>query len=269
MARQAIVRSNTPMTLDAIRKAAPSVFASHARDDRSEKYTFIPTASVLTSLLKEGFEVFSAGQTITRREGGQHFARHVLRLRKAGQGALRKVGDEFPEVVLLNSHDGTSAFQLLAGIYRLVCSNGMVIGRDFDAVKVRHSGDVVDNVIEGSFRVIEDTKALAERVDSYSGIILKPQEQLILARSAGEARWGDNAPVTPDVINEAHRNADRGNDLWTTFNRIQENVTKGGQKGRAATGRRLTTRAVNSVSGDTNLNRALFTLADEMAKLKA
>lgn len=278
MARTAIVRSQTPMTLTQIHQAAPSVFADHKRGDRSERYTFIPTSAVLDRLLTEGFSVFAAGQTITRRTIGEYvlgeepgnklFAKHILRLRKNDGKTLRKVGDEFPEVVLTNSHDGTSAFQLVGGIYRLICSNGMVVGRDQGEVKVRHSGDVVDNVIEGSFRVVDDLKQIGERVEAYSNIYINQREQLLLADAAITARWGDNKPVEAAAINAPRRYQDRGSDLWTTFNRIQENVTKGGQAGRSASGRRLTTRAVNSVSVDTNLNRALFTLADEFAKLK-
>lgn len=267
--RQAIVRSEVPMSFDQIRRAAPSVFAEHAREDRSARYTFIPTGVVLEGLLRSGFEVFAAGQTISRGDGGKPFARHLLRLRKAGAKTLRKVGDEFPEVVLTNSHDGTSAYQLIGGIYRLVCSNGMVVGRDMGDVRVRHAGNVIDNVIEGSFRVVDELEQMGARVDAYSGIQLSHPEQLLLANAAITARWGDNKVVTPEGINTPRRYQDAGSDLWMTFNRIQENVTKGGQPGRAASGRRITTRAVNSVNADTNLNRALFELADGMAKLKA
>lgn len=269
MQHPVIVRANAPMTIEAIRKAAPSAFTDHAKDTVSKNYGFIPTERVLDGLHKAGFEVYAAGQSRARDKSNVPFKRHLLRLRQKGQKQLRKVGDEFPEIVLFNSHDGTSAFKLIGGIFRLVCSNGMVLGRDYEALTVRHSGNVVDNVIEGSFRVIEDTKAIADRVDQYSGIILSSKEQLALASSAGVARWGEHSLVTPETINAPRRPEDNSADLWSTFNRIQENITKGGQAGRSATGRRVKTRGINSIDSDTNLNRALFTLADEMAKLKA
>lgn len=265
---QATLRSKTPLSLDQIRSIAPSVFAEHAREDRSDRYAFIPTSNVLAGLQRAGFQVFEAGQTITRNPDNKSFTKHLLRLRRDDGKTLRKVGDEFPEVVLLNSHDGTTAYQLIGGIFRLVCLNGMVVGKSQQDVAVRHSGNVVDNVIEGSFRVVEELEKVAERVEEYSSIQLKEPEQLLLARAAITARWGDATPVTPQQINQAQRYDDNKPDLWTTFNRIQENVTKGNQPGRGATGRRLKTRPVGSIGENTNLNRALWTLADEFAKLK-
>jgi len=88
----------------------------------------------------------------------------------AARKAPRKVGDVFPEVVLLNSPDGTSAYQLMAGTFRLVCLNGMVVAdRDFGTIKVPHKGDIVNQVIEGSYTVLQESIQAVDRADAWPG----------------------------------------------------------------------------------------------------
>jgi hypothetical protein len=79
--------------------------------------------------------------------------------------------------------------------------------------------------------------------------------------------------IAPRLINAPHRYADAGSDLWRTFNRVQENLVRGGITYTNANSdgirSRRTTRPVQSIDGDVKLNRALFTLAAKMAELKA
>ena len=192
--------------------------------------------------------------------------KHMVRLRHV----TSINGDEVPEIVLLNSHDGSSSYQLLAGVFRFVCSNGLIAGDIFSDVRVRHHGDVVNDVIEGSFKVLENTNAIVDRIDTYKAITLAPQEAEVFANAALHLRWEDGkAPVTADGLLTATRYEDVKPDLWTTFNRVQENMIKGGVHGRTARGRRMTTRGVAGVNENVKLNRALWTLADGFAKLKA
>jgi hypothetical protein len=188
-----------------------------------------------------------------------------MRLRHADQIGQR---GEVPEIVLVNSHDGTSSYQIMAGFFRIVCSNGLIAGSLTDDVRVRHSGNVVDNVIEGSYSVLSNLDALESRIDQYRSIQLDRPEQIALATAAVQVRWGDDAPVVPGNLLRINRWEDDRSDLWTVFNRLQENVIRGGVRGRAQTGRRMSTRAVTGVSESVRVNRALWTLADEMAKLK-
>ena len=264
------------LTDDQIRRAAPSVFAEEAHESRGRSYGFIPTSQVLAGLRNEGFQVVRAAQTRCRDEGKADFTKHLLRLRHPDASNLVAVGDEIPEIVLVNSHDGTSSYQLSAGWFRLVCLNGLVISSShIDDVKVRHSGNVVDNVIEGSCRVIENLKQIAPVVEGYRGIQLDRGEQLALASAALELRWGSDpetgtsrAPVEADRLITPRRQADRDLNLWSTFNVIQEHVIKGGISGRNAAGRRTTTRAVAGVNEDVRLNKALWKLTEALAQHK-
>jgi hypothetical protein len=176
---------------------------------------------------------------------------------------------EVPELILINSHDGTSSYQLLAGFFRFVCSNGLIAGNIQSDVRVRHSGNVVHDVIEGSFKVLENVKEIGERIGEYKSITLDRSEQELFANTALQLRWEDKAPVTADRVLQANRYEDVKSDLWTTFNRVQENMIKGGLSGKTATGRRMHTRGVSGVNENVKLNRALWSLADGMAKLKS
>jgi hypothetical protein len=263
-------RAASPLSDDQIRRFAPSVFAEQPHESRGEKYAFIPTSAVLEGLRREGFQPYQVMQTRCRDQGKRDFTKHLLRLRHPDARALTNVGDEIAEIVLLNSHDGTSSYQLMAGVFRLVCSNGMIVGDSKFDVKIRHTGKVVDDVIEGSFRVIEEMKEIDGRLSEYKAINLAKPEQLLLAHAAHKVRWDEeeHSPVQPEQLLEPRRFEDRKDDLWTTFNRVQENLLKGGVPGRTQTGRSQRTRAVQGVNENVRLNRALWTLADGLAALK-
>jgi hypothetical protein len=264
---QSAFRSNAPLSNDQIAQYAPSVLAESAHESRGERYTFIPTIDVIEGLRREGFQPFEVRQTRVRDQSKREHTKHLVRLRHQ---SVIATSNEVPEIVLVNSHDGSSSYQLLAGIFRFVCSNGLIAGDVFSDVRVRHSGRVVDDVIEGSFRVLENTQEIAHRIDSYKAISLSEGEQRVFANAALQLRWDeDQAPVSAQNVLRPKRWADNGTDLWTTFNVVQENLIKGGVSGRATTGRRMTTRGVGGVNENVKLNRALWTLADGLANLKS
>jgi hypothetical protein len=269
----AILRSkNGPLTDDQIIAAAPSVFAEDKHSSRSEKYTYIPTSEVLKGLRNEGFMPYEVRQGGSRDEEKRGFTKHMLRLRREGQV---QVGDSLREIILLNAHDGTSSYRLMSGLFRLVCSNGLVIA-DGQAQELRipHKGDIVSQVIEGAYRVIDEGQAIDAAVDGMRLLSLSREEQVAFAEAASELRFEEGkAPVDGAQLNGARREADRGNDLWRTFNRVQENLTRGGIAYTAtnAQGQRSHrhTRPVNSIDGNVNLNRALWALTAKMQELKA
>lgn len=151
----AAVRSHEPLSDDQLRRVAPSIFAESAHESRSTRYAYIPTSDVLQGLRREGFEVFSATQARTRTEDKREHTKHLLRLRHVSHTA-RGVGESTPEIVLLNSHDGSSSYQMMGGMFRLVCSNGLIVPDGIcQTVKVQHSGQVRDRVIEGAFEVLD------------------------------------------------------------------------------------------------------------------
>jgi len=269
---QSSFRSGAALTNDQIARHAPSILATEAHESRGKRYSFIPTIEVLDGLRNEGFEPFEVRQTRCRDAGKREFTKHLVRLRHS---SLDRNYAEVPEIVLVNSHDGTSSYQLLSGIFRMVCSNGLIAGDICDDIRIRHTGNVVNDVIEGSFRVLDNLKLVGERIEGYKGTQLAPREQSAFFDAAAELRWGsdDNgnslAPLhQTSSIGTARRYEDRGDDAWRVFNRAQENLLDGGLLGRSASGRRTRTRQVQGVNENVRLNRALWTLMDRLVDHK-
>jgi hypothetical protein len=273
----AVGKQHEPLSLEEIKRKAPSAFAIEPHSSRSARYTYIPTSNVIEGMIRSGFQPFSASQSSSRIEGKRDFTKHMIRFRRAG-AVVSKVGDVIPEVVLINSHDGTSTYKLLAGLIRLACLNGLMVSdAELAALTIKHTGDILQNVVEGSARLIEDSAKVLDTVGNWQQLQLTNGEQLALAESARTLRFGDSegkvdTPIKADALLVSRRHADNGSDLWSTFNRVQENVIKGGLRARrydnGIRGRRVTTREVTGIDQDVKLNRALWQLAEAMAQLK-
>jgi hypothetical protein len=264
------------LTNDDLYRKAPSIFATQARDDVSEKYQFIPTLDIVEKLRGEGLLPVRASQSLSRTEGGESYAKHMIRFRPVAYFGANALQEEVPEVVLVNSHDRSSGYQISAGVFRLVCSNGMIVkDADFGTVSVRHSGHIIDDVIEGTYSIIESVPAIVEGVERLKAITLDKREAFAFANDAVQLRYpldsagNETAPIAAESLLRPRRYADREKtDLWTTFNVVQENFIKGGLHGRGTTGKRMTTRPIKSVTEDVRLNKALWSLADGLRKLK-
>ena len=142
-------------------------------------------------------------------------------------------------------------------------------------IRIPHKGNVQGEVIEGAFRVLDEFEAAQESAEGMKALTLEPEEQGAFATAALALRFGERTedqpppPITAEQLLEARRPEDQGRSLWTTFQRVQENVMRGGQIGRSAQGRRLHTRPVGSIDRGVSLNRALWVLAEEMRKIRA
>jgi hypothetical protein len=266
-----VIRSDYPLGEDQMRQAAPSIFAEGKHASRSERYTYIPTIDVLRGLKKEGFEPFMVAQGQSRIEGKSAYTKHMIRMRYAGEVRNRT---EANEIILINSHDGASSYQMLAGMFRFVCCNGLVVGDIVEDIRIPHKGNIQDDVIEGAFRVLDDFERVDASAESMKALTLAPNEETAFATAALALRFGDRsegqpaAPITPAQLIEARRPEDLEHSLWATFQRVQENAMRGGQPGRSTQGRRVRTRPVGSIDRNVSLNRALWVLAEEMRKLK-
>jgi hypothetical protein len=244
-------------------RAAPSVFATQPWSEVSDKYAFISTANIVERLRGEGLVPVSARQSNTRLPGKRAFARHEVRFVDQRLVDTHQVGGVFPQLLLTNSHDTGSAFAIEAGLYRLICSNGMAVPDGLvQSARVRHTGNL-DDVIEGAFSVVEESKVLPEIIDGYSNIQLPRPAQIAFATAALELR-DSILPLTADQLLRPRRREDTKADLWTTLNVVQENLVKGGLRSKTATGRRTSTRAVTDIAADLKLNRSLFVLAEAL-----
>jgi hypothetical protein len=262
-------RASSPLSDEQIARIAPSVFAAEKHGSRSERYSYIPTIDVINGLRREGFQPFMVAQGRTRVPGKAEFTKHMLRLRHADQIN----GTEANEIILINSHDGTSSYQMLAGSFRFVCCNGLVCGDTLQDIRIKHSGNITDNVVSSAFEVLDGFNLIREVTDEMKSITLSRVEQTILAESALLLKYDDveeaTAPINASQLLQTRRLEDRDPSLWTTFNKVQENAIRGGLQGVSANGRRTRTREVQAIDTNVKLNRALWNLAERMAQLKA
>lgn len=255
---------------DAIYRAAPSVFAETAYSKVSDRYGFINTLSLIDSMETEGFLVTQAGQQRVKDEGKSPFTKHLLRFRHVD--AKPVLDGVVPEILMFNSHDRSSGFSLDAGLFRFVCSNGLVVqlGAGFGSYRCRHNVHAVSDAIEGVYSVVQSLPEITAQVEGMAATVLSRPEQEALAESALMLRWDDGkAPVSVKQVLSPRREADRKTDVFTTLNALQENMIRGGLRGFNANGRRQRTRAVASINADTKLNKGLYALAQKMVELKA
>ncbi|MCE6075307.1 DUF932 domain-containing protein [Agrobacterium vitis] len=254
---------------EALYRHVPSIFARQAHDSRSQRYVYVPTIDIVEGLRREGWLPFFAVQAVPRDGDRMGHAKHMLRLRR--DDGIGK--PEAAEVIIVNSHDGTSSYQMFAGMLRFVCTNSLVAGERFEEVRVPHKGNIQHDIIDGVYTVAEDFPRLIDASETMKETRLSEEEQRVLADASLVARYGEEeSPIRPDQILMPRRREDSGQNLWTTYNVIQENMIKGGLHGsrRNAEGRmrRSQTRAINGIDQNVTLNRALWTLAEGMQSLK-
>jgi Domain of unknown function (DUF932) len=261
---------NRPLSNEEIMQIAPSVFATQPWHAQSERYAFVPTSVVVDGMRNAGFEPYSVRQAGTRIEGKREFTKHIIRFRPVNN-TLTVVGDTAVEAAVTNSHDGTSQYELGLGAFRLACLNGLMVSEGIaDIVKIRHTGNIIQDVIEATQRILEHAPRVSEAIQLWKTIDLAPSEARILAEEAHSLRF-EEGTVSPSAerLLQPRRQSDTGTDLWTTFNRVQENTVEGGLRTFAAiTGRRSRTRAVTGIAENSKLNRALWSLAAKMAEIK-
>jgi hypothetical protein len=263
---------------DEMRTIAPSIFATTAHASRSERFRPIPTIDVIRGLQREGFQPVAVKQCGSRDADRREFTKHMVRLRRLDDVAKYQTGDVVAEAVMKNANDGSGAYDLLAGLFKILCLNSLVAQTDtMESLRVKHTGDVEHRVIEGTYRVLDTAVAALEAPREWSTIMLDRDEQNAFAEAAHVVRFADaegkvETPIKPAQLLIPRRYEDQAPNLWNTFNVIQENTVKGGltAMGRDANNRprRSTTRAVNGIDQDVKLNKALFTLATKMAELK-
>lgn len=260
--------SPTPIDLDTAARVAPALFATGQHESRSDKYTFIPTTRILQGLFDEGFNLHGITQAIPRKGSNKvGHTKHLLRLRKPDV-VDRK---EAPEVIVINSHDASCSYQVLLGLFRFACANGLIVGETFQSIRVLHKGDVLGKVIDATYEVVRDFDKLGDTVEKLKSVELTPRDQIEFAHGAIPLRFDKAEVVTAQRVLNARRGADQGDDVWSVFNRVQENLTRGGLLGHNPDNEKrpfARTRQVKGIDQTLKLNRGLWQLADDFAEMK-
>lgn len=241
-----------------------AVYSNEHSPKMSDRYVHIRTSDVLERFQDMGWQVSSANAA--QRSKSPEFARHAIRLRHKDYLDINQDGT-IPELIVLNSHNGSWALRMALGMFRLVCSNGMVAGRLWEGISLRHYN--IKNVEEKIELVTNQmgglANQLAESINTWRQIDVPLNDQLEFATRAREIRWGDREPVEAGILLEARRDADKGSNLWTVFNRVQENLTQGGYLGLSSNNRTMGIKPVTNVKRDFKFNAQLYDLASEYA----
>ena len=259
-----------------------SVNQTQAKETVSSKYSFIPTTRVLDTLKEAGWIPVRAQESRVRKENKQGFQKHLIRLQninhRVSDGELQLTSSGIiPEIILSSAHDGGASFCLMAGMFRTVCANGLIIADSmFGAHKIRHMGYTNDKVKEAIYNVVESTPKIFNRIQEFQSIQLKEEKRIAFADSALHLRFDDeqlkeiNTSATIQRLLAPRRPEDSNPTLWNTFNVIQEKFLKGGRfsipKEREVYANK--TREVKSISENIRLNKSLWSLTEKMAELK-
>lgn len=242
-------------------QAVSPIFQEISHSQVSTRYHHAQTSEVLGVLQSEGWEVIRTQVARVRKPDKNGFQKHYAWLRPQGSQNQLTVGDAEMRIVLSNSHDGTSAFRLEAGLHRLVCSNGLMISvGDFERISVSHiAQDIEEKVLDGAFRIAAMAPEINKTIQRMTETQMSAEQQVAFAVEAAKLRWA--AQVEKNEVNiqnllEFRRNADKGDSLWNIFNVVQENMIRGG----VSVGTRRA-RAVSSPIADIELNKDLFKVA--------
>ena len=258
---------------------APSVFATQPHPYKtSSRYEFISTSTVCTDLAGIGWNPVAVteqrliGGAAVGRTGNRAYQKHMLRFRKT-EGDIPMLGEDHIEMVLITAHDGSCSFTFRVGVFRMVCSNGMVVGTDvIEGLRIRHQGYNAEHALEAVAGIISQAQGLAPRLEAMQNRVMQPVERELFAQQASELRWKpkegrSTAPVGYAQLLNARREEDAPSTLWNVFNTVQENmIQRGGQMGRNSAGHRMRTQPIRAIDQQVKLNSNLWNLADTYLK---
>ena len=230
------------LTEDEIRQRCPLVFATSPTNDKvSEKYTVANTYTVIQDMEKLGWKVVRAAQRRATKKSSGRFSYHMVALQNPDIKITKQVdgGEEivecFPQIILTNSHDGLSCFQFRVGLYRCICSNGLVISdAELSEFKIRHIYYSFENLRAVVGRILEALPSKVERMSQMSNVLLSEDQKLDFAKKALSIRKGVkeeelqmDEETYKDLLTPV-RKEDEGSSLWNVYNVLQEKIVKGG-----------------------------------------
>lgn len=258
------------LTKEQIKEVCPVAFKTAPTSNKvSSKYAMVNTETVIDDLKELGWLPVQAAQ---RRSRGKEtiFSKHMISFQNPEIKIKGKNGDDaYPRIILTNSHDGFNSFQFRVGIFRLVCSNGLVVAdENFSSFKIRHTGYTFEELRTIMNQVVEDLPNKIQVLNRMQAKILSPEEMRELAIKAMQIRTEkldaefDDASIV-DILTPT-RKEDEGEDLWTVFNILQEKITQGGYAAALKGAKARKVRKIKSFEKDLKVNQELFKLASEM-----
>lgn len=266
-----IFKTVKPLSNDELLKVAPSIFSENPIEGVSDKYAFVPTYKLLDTFRDAGYYPIMASESKVRDEENQGYQKHIIQFRSLENLLRPNAKDEYEDIVLTNSHNRTSSFIVDLAIFRIVCSNMLVVpSKSFVHTSIVHVGFTQEKVKNAIEEVTSYIPKIKEQVSIFKSIYLTNAQMQMLANAAIDIRFDTNTHyIKADELLKVNYEEDEVNTLWSAYNRIQESMIRGGVKMKnLVTNKNFTSKAINGIDATIKFNKELFSAVEQVAQLK-
>jgi hypothetical protein len=264
------MKSLKALSREELKSLAPSIFNHTVGTKLTEKYVHIPTDTIVDDMEALGWVPYSV-KTVRSRAKNAATKKHLVQFFNPDIVINDENGeaDMYPQLLLINSHDGSTAVKFEMGVFRLVCENGLVIkSQDFGGFKMRHMGYSFEDLRVYINQLVETLPTVVANLNKFSQVEMTPEQQYEFATKAVEARFGEEKELSSEEIDNllsAERKEDQGNSVWVVMNRVQEKLTNGGFSYLNAKGKPRKARAIKNFTQDIDFNQKIWSLIEEYA----
>lgn len=268
-----------------IRRICPMALQSAPTNPNvSDRYVQANTMTVIEDLAKLGWYPVEAKQCRVKKNSSGIRSFHIvafqnpdIKITKNGSNGETTI-DAYPRIILTNSHDGFNAFKFMVGMFRLICSNGLVCGEQMVNMSIRHINYTFDELRKVVTTAIEKVPEIVATMNKMRTIILTEEQKVAIATEVVKIRKGvgedEKFEVEQDIIDDILtpvREEDKAPDLWTIFNICQEKMIKGGfsyisQRNKQRS-RLRKQRGITSIKKDMEFNQRLWNTATQYLKV--
>ena len=270
--------STSFLSKEELLEACPHAFRSEPTNPNvSDKYVQANTMTVIDDLAKLGWFPVQAKQCRAKKNSSGVRSFHMIALQNPNIKIMKtsadgtKVVDTYPRIIMTNSHDGYNSFKFMLGLFRIICSNGLVVcDNQMVNMSIRHINYTFEELRRIVAQAIEEVPNIVNTMNKMRTIELSEEQKKNIARSMFKIRKNveENAQievsdeVLEDILTPV-RAEDKRNDLWTVFNICQEKMIKGGFSASSKNNKTRKQRGITSIKKDMEFNQRLWEVASE------
>ena len=249
-----------------LEKSVPAIYSTDKYEKRTAAYELISTAEILDTFKESNWHVQTASQRKRHAKNANlnNFSKHLVTFQNPD---LPEVNGISPQINLINSHDGTCPFTMMAGLYRFICENGLIVAdSEFEAIKIRHIHLNPARITESISRIVDIVPAIIGKADEMQSIVLNAIDRIQYAKNVIKKIWKDPKvrPFEPIQLLETRRDDDKPTNIWNTYNAVQENLVKGGLIGITTNNKKRKMRGITNIEKNVSTNQILWQEADKM-----
>lgn len=268
---------------DDIRRVCPmALHTMPTNPNVSDKYVQANTMTVVEDLAKLGWLPVQAKQCRNKKNSAGIRSFHMIAFQNENVKIVKNldngesVVDAYPRIILTNSHDGFNSFKFMVGMFRLVCSNGLVCGEEMVNMSIRHINYTFEELRKVVANAIEQVPNIVATMNKMREIIPTEEQKIALATEVVKLRKGIveeegkkfflEKEIAEDILKPL-RNEDKGNDLWSIFNVCQEKLIKGGFSYFNRRAKMRKQKSITSIKKDMEYNQKLWQTASAMLEV--